>query len=103
MTIRQITEYEQIAERLHAARTAKDHDTVRRLTHEVEDAWTYLLLIDPMRKENVYKLIEFFLGQIEEDPKEDLLNQQCKWKILALARSLAENPTNIHHTNLHRI
>lgn len=103
MTIRQISEYENKYSRLNAAKAISDEDTVQRLKQEVEDAWNYLLLIDPMKKENAYSLIEFFLNKIQEDPKEELTNEQCKWKVLALARSLAENPVNISHSSIRRV
>lgn len=103
MTIRQITEYHHISKRLDAARSSNDQDAVRRLKQQVEEAWDYLLLVDPMRTENVYNMIEFFLEQIHDDPHQELINQQCKWKILALARSLADSPGNIDYSAMRRV
>ena len=97
--MQKISEFESINKRLQVAKDAMDSDTLQRLREEVEEAWNYLLLVDPMKKENAYSLIEFFLGKIQDDPQDELINEQCKWKILALARSLADNPTSINHSN----
>ena len=99
--MRRISEFENMSRRLHADQDAMDSATLQRLQEEVEEAWNYLLLVDPIQKENAYSLIEFFLGKIEDDPEDELVNEQCKWKILALARSLADNPTNINHSGIH--
>ncbi len=100
--MQKISEFENMNKRLHAAEDVLDSEALRDLREEVEEAWKHLLLIDPTQKENTYNLIEFFLGKIQDDPQDDLINEQCKWKIRALARSLADNPTNINHTNFNR-
>ena len=100
--MQKIWEFEDINQRLHAAEDIMDSEELRALREEVEEAWNDLLLVDPMQKENAYSLIEFFLNKIEDDPEDDLINAQCKWKILTLARSLADNPTNINHGGIRR-
>ena len=100
--MQKISEFENMTQRLHAVEDALEPDALQNLREEVEEAWNYLLLVDPIQKENTYSLIEFFLGKIQDDPDDDLINEQCKWKILALARSLADNPTNINHSGFSR-
>lgn len=100
--MQKISEFENIYQRLHAAEDVMDSEALRSLREEAEEVWNYLLLVDPIQKENTYSLIEFFLGKIQDDPQDDLINEQCKWKIRALARSLADNPTNINHSGFRR-
>lgn len=103
MTIRQLAEFEQLNERLQMAGNSQAAAEIAQLKQRAEEIWNDLLLIDPAKKENTYRMIEFFLEQIREDKGEDLVNQQCKWKILALTRSLIDGQSDMHRSGGGRI
>ncbi|MEP1206958.1 MAG: hypothetical protein ABJM29_11875 [Rhizobiaceae bacterium] len=91
MTKVKIEEFERRAELLNSAIQSSDDAKINHFKNEVEDVWNQLLLAQPSSTENSYELIEFFLERLKSASSSDMLNDQCKWKILALARSLCEN------------
>jgi len=103
MIIRKIEEFEHSSKLLNSAIQSSDSESIVRFRNEVEAAWNHLLLIEPNSKEKSFELIKFFLEKIETQPREEVLNDQCKWKILALARSLGDNSGNYNQINRRRL
>ena len=85
-----IADFEAKSQQLDLALQSDSANKINAFRREVEEAWNYLLLYDPRSKEKTLEMIEFFVSHISKDVDEDLPTQQCKWKILDLARSLSE-------------
>jgi len=86
-----IEEFERRAQLLNSAIQSSDDVKINRFKNEVEDVWNQLLVFQPKSSENSVELIEFFLDRLKSASSGEVLNDQCKWKILALARSLCES------------
>lgn len=85
-----IADFEAKAQQLDQALQSDSASKINAFRREVEEAWNYLLLYDPRSKEKTLEMIEFFVSHMSKDMEEDLPTEQCKWKILDLARSLSE-------------
>ena len=98
-----IADYEANHQRLVDAIQSNNSCEIKRFRKISQEVWNDLLLVHPGSKEKAFQLIEFFVGHIRLDDDDDLLNQQCKWKILDLTKSLAERSVYSEQPNRGRI
>ena len=103
MTIKKIEEYQQSSELLNNAIESSDEENISRFKNEVETAWNQLLMIEPRTKEKSFELIEFFLEQMQSKSSGGVFIDQCKWKILALARALGHGTGELGNLNRRRL
>ena len=103
MTIQKIEEYQQSSQLLNNAIESSDEENISRFKVEVETTWNQLLMIEPKTKEKSFELIEFFLEQIQSHSSGGIFIDQCKWKILALARSLGNGAGDLGDLNRRRL
>ncbi len=103
MTIKHIVEFEQSSKLLRSAMESRDQEKIKQFKQEVESAWNYLLLVKPATTEKTLALIEFLLEQIDPNSNSDMFGDQCKWKILALSRSLVENQHQVERLDQRRL
>ena len=103
MTIQKIEEYQQSSQLLNNAIESSDEENISRFKVEVETTWNQLLMIEPKTKEKSFELIEFFLEQIQSHSSGGIFIDQCKWKILALARSLGSGAGDLGDLNRRRL
>ena len=103
MTIQKIEEFQQSSELLNHAIESSDEENISRFKTEVETAWNQLLMIEPKTKDKSFELIEFFLEQIQSRSSGGVFIDQCKWKILALARSLGNGGAELGDLNRRRL
>ena len=103
MTIKKIEEYQHSSELLNNAIETSDEEKISRFKNDVETIWNQLLMIEPKTKEKSFELIEFFLEQIQSKSNGGIFIDQCKWKILALARSLGNGGGDLGNLNRRRL
>ncbi len=103
MTTNKIEEFQHCSQLLNNAIQSSDNENIPRFKNEVETAWNKLLMAEPKSKEKSFELIEFFLEQIQSRSSGETFHDQCKWKILALARSLGSNDDTMKSSNRRRL